>query len=82
MMVRVIVVRPPSDTIALQDIAYPLTKGHQYGLSIQIEPAKSGNIAMGAGSYRKFPLRGSMAAGTDSLWLYYINGVPCKGCVY
>lgn len=71
-----------TDTIAYVDLAFPLARGHAYGIDVSRHRGGDPSFPMGPGVLRKFPLRGSAAGSTDSLWVYVVNSVPCKGCVY
>ena len=82
MLVTVVVTTTPSDTIATGDVTFDLNRGHLYSVNVVRQPAGRGYTCLGCSGYRAFPFRGSEAATTDSLWLYYVAREPCRGCVY
>ena len=83
MTVRFALTKSPTDTIAVGEVPFELTKGFLYHINATIQPGGSSQTCVGGCSgHAKFPLRGSESASTDSMWVYYVNGAPCKQCVF
>ena len=81
-VVRIILTKSPTDTIAVGEAPFELTKGFVYTVMSTIQPAGTHQACFGCSGHFKFPLRGSQATSTDSMWVYVSNAPPlCKGCV-
>ena len=74
--VDVVLVKLGSDTVGVGNLRIPLEANMRYGVDVHVAPVSPIHGCMGCRGVVAFPLRGSLAGGTDSLYITWGGGPP------